>query len=151
MKRVLFVCSGNICRSPMAEAVLRKMAADAGVEMKIDSAGTGGWHQGEKADARARHAAQARGYDSGGITARALRTTDFDEFDVIYAMAKSHLHLMRRLSPRTADKIKLFLQDTVGEDADVPDPYYGGNEGFERMMDLLERGCAAIAEEQSGK
>ena len=151
MKRVLFVCTGNICRSPMAEAVLRKMAADAGMSVGIDSAGTGSWHQGEKADARARRTAAARGYNGDDITARALRTTDFDEFDIIYAMAKSHLHIMRRLSPRSADKIKLFLGDTVGEDVDVPDPYYGGNEGFEHMLDLLERGCAAIVKKHGGE
>lgn len=145
MKRILFVCTGNICRSPTAEGVLRQLAAAVDKPVTVDSAGTGGWHSGEAPDKRARHAAVARGYDLSGITARKVRRDDFSEFDIIYAMATDHLHHLQGLAAAAQrDKVALFLADTLGRHEDLPDPYYGGNAGFEYMMDLLEAGCAEI-------
>lgn len=140
--KILFVCTGNICRSPAAEAVLRKLCESRTPPWEIDSAGIGSWHTGESPDRRATAAAQKRGYTMQGISARSVCDDDWKKFDRIYAMAREHLDFMRDNAPEdaTAD-IRLFL-----ENADVPDPYYGGADGFEKMMDLLEEGCRAVAE-----
>lgn len=143
--KILFICTGNICRSPAAEAVLRKMCADAGLDWQIDSAGTGGWHAGESPDRRAQSAAAARGYDMDGIYARAVCGADFLGFDRIYAMTGEHLAFLREIAPANASaELHLFMEDTGG---DVPDPYYGGARGFELMMDMLEQKCAHIVRE----
>lgn len=139
--KILFVCTGNICRSPAAEAVMRKMCAAAGLDWKIDSAGTGGWHAGESPDNRARAAAEARGYATDGIFARAVCAADFAEFDRIYAMTAEHLDFLRETAPPDS-KAHLRLFSESG--ADIPDPYYGGDSGFALMMDMLEKECAAI-------
>ena len=146
--KILFVCTGNICRSPAAEAVMRKMCADAGLDWRIDSAGTGGWHAGESPDRRARQAAAARGYKMDGIYARAVCAADFSEFDRIYAMTGEHLNFLREAAPKdTAAELHLFMETAAGGDGDVPDPYYGGGQGFELMMDMLEQRCAQLVRE----
>lgn len=143
--KILFVCTGNICRSPCAEAILRKMRENKSPAWEIDSAGTGSWHQGEAPDPRAQKAAQARGYDMSDIVARPLRSSDYDAFDRIYAMANEHLQFLREHAPEDSRAELLLFLDACHKGGDVPDPYYGGAEGFTHMMDLLEEGCRAIA------
>lgn len=148
MKKILFICTGNICRSPSAEAILRKMLSDAGKNHHVDSAGTGSWHAGDPPDSRAVAACEKRDYSTEGILARPIRANDFAEFDVIYAMTKEHEQFLLHHAPECASKIKLFLSTVQGEKAgDVPDPYYGGDNGFGLMMDMLEKGCTVICAE----
>lgn len=137
MTKVLFVCTGNICRSPTAEGVLRHLAAEEGIELHIESAGIGDWHVGHAPDERAQHHAKGRGYDLSALRARQVRPSDFDEFDLILAMDRGHLRSLERMAPREhRHKVRLFVADR-----DVPDPYYGGPEGFERVLDLVEAAC----------
>ncbi|MCH9704563.1 MAG: low molecular weight phosphotyrosine protein phosphatase [Proteobacteria bacterium] len=145
MKKILFVCTGNICRSPTAEAVLRQMATNANKTVQVDSAGTGDWHSGAAPDPRACDAASYRGYRMDGMIARQVQREDFTNFDVLYAMTAEHLAYLHELAPSALQhKALLFLADTMGKEEDVPDPYYGGDVGFEQMMDLLEAGCENI-------
>lgn len=142
--KVLFVCTGNICRSPTGEAVLRKMAEDAGVALEIDSAGTSACHEGEGADRRSSQVAHTRGYDLSGHRSRALRPADFGNYDLLLAMDRSHYDFMlEEARPEQKTKIKLFLPEYAPASGvrDVPDPYYGGERGFEDVLDLLEEGC----------
>jgi len=148
--RVLFVCTGNICRSPTAEAVVRRHLAAAGLDgrFEVDSAGTGDWHAGEPPDKRARRAAARRGYDLERLRARALAQEDFDRFDLIVAMDRGHLnHLKVHAPPGARARLALFLDFLETAEAaprDVPDPYYGGVDGFELMLDLIEGGAAGL-------
>lgn len=144
---MLFVCLGNICRSPAAEGVFRKLVADAGRadEFDIDSAGTGGWHAGEPADHRMRAAAERRGYRLDSI-ARQIRAEDFERFDLILTMDEENF---RRVSRFRRDggrariaRLREFCEiHGVGE---VPDPWFGGAEGFEEVLDILEDACAGL-------
>ena len=146
--RVLFVCLGNICRSPTAEAVFREAAAKAGLSsVEIDSAGMGDWHVGSPPDARAiRHAAR-RGYDLRPLRARQFTASDFARFDHIYAMDAAVLEEIEAMKPSGYQgRIALFL-DVVPHVGmlEVPDPYHMGPEGFELVLDLVEEASAALA------
>lgn len=139
--RVLMVCLGNICRSPTAEAVMRARARG---RVEVESVGTGGWHHGEPPDPRARKAGEARGYDFATITARQVRAADFAAFDAIYAMDRDNLATLRRqCPPEHAHKLALLLDGVDGAPSEVPDPYYGGPEGFDHVLDLVERAVDA--------
>ena len=142
-RSILFVCTGNICRSPTAEGVLRHLAEKESMELHIESAGLGDWHIGQPPDERSQHHARSRGYDLSAQRARQVRPRDFDEFDMILAMDRGHLRGLQKMAPpRHHAKIRLF--DAGG---DVPDPYYGGPDGFERVLDLVEAQCRRLLAE----
>jgi protein-tyrosine phosphatase len=157
VKRLLFVCLGNICRSPSAEAVMRRLLAERGMQSRfeLDSAGTGGWHVGEPPDARAAQAARRRGMELRGA-ARQVKVEDFERFDLILAMDGSNLHALRQLAPDDAarEKVRLLREfDPASDgrvDLDVPDPYYGGAQGFDRVLDLLQAACEGLLERIGG-
>lgn len=141
---VLFVCLGNICRSPSAEAVLRHLLTQSDRKLetivKIDSAGIDAFHEGQSPDSRAQHAAKNRGYDLSGIRARKITQQDFDRYDLILAMDRQVMSHLQDICPvDKACRLTLFMSFCVhSEDLDIPDPYYGGREGFERVLDLIE-------------
>ncbi len=138
---ILFVCMGNICRSPTAEGVFRAVAEDAGIlsDLDIDSAGTHAYHVGEPPDRRSQAAAQRRGYVLEHIRARRVAADDFERFDLILAMDQLNLVTLRDATDESHhDKIRLFLEYSDGPELEVPDPYYGGATGFERVLDLIE-------------
>ena len=149
--RILMVCTGNICRSPTAEGVLRAKLQRAGLpgQVLVDSAGTQGFHTNEPPDARAVRAAAQRGYQIGDIRARPLRPEDFGTFNWLVAMDQSHVDWMRKRSDAlTAGRICLLMPMARLHAAahEVPDPYYGGPAGFERVLDLVEDACDGIVE-----
>lgn len=145
---VLFVCTGNICRSPTAEGVFRKLAADSGMSEAVlaDSAGTHGYHVGEPPDSRAQSAAADRGYDLSGLRARRVERADFERFDLIVAMDQGHLAILSRMAgAAAAHKLKLMMSYASRFSAkDVPDPYYGGPQDFEQVLDMLEDGARGL-------
>jgi protein-tyrosine phosphatase len=145
--RVLFVCLGNICRSPAAEGVFRQLVAEAGLtrQIVVDSAGTGAWHVGEPADRRMQAAAADRGVRLGSI-ARQIVPSDFEDFDWILAMDDSNLEHLRRLAHGAHHhKIRKFREfDPVAPGADVPDPYYGDDAGFVEVLDIVTRTSRAF-------
>jgi protein-tyrosine phosphatase len=148
---ILFVCMGNICRSPTAEGVFRKLVSDAGLEDRIhvDSAGTHAYHTGESPDRRGMEAADRRGFSLKGIRARRVVETDFAAFDYIIAMDEDNLAKLRE----SADvdhhgKLRLFLEFAAASTlTEVPDPYYGGLAGFERVLDLVEDAAQGLLAE----
>lgn len=146
---VLFVCLGNICRSPAAEGILQALVdeQDRQAEIVVDSAGTAGYHDGKRADARMIAAAKNRGIDLTSIS-RKLLPTDLDQFDLVIAMDRENLADIQRLSSDPTATIKL-LSEYLGDDwpSDVPDPYYGGGDGFEYVLDMLAAACPAILDE----
>jgi protein-tyrosine phosphatase len=142
-RSVLFVCTGNICRSPTAEGVLRHLAEKEGIELRVASAGTGDWHVGSPPDERAQRHAKGRGYDLSALRARQVRPSDFEEFDLILAMDRGHLRALEGMAPPAMrHKVRLFVQGH-----DVPDPYYGGPQGFEHVLDLVEAACRDLLHE----
>jgi protein-tyrosine phosphatase len=140
--RVLFVCMGNICRSPTAEAVFRARVEEAGLAQSIliDSAGTHDYHIGDAPDARTQRAARLRGYDMSVLRGRQVEVSDFNRFDYVLAMDQANLSILQRLRPRdTESHLGLFLEYAKRHDGrEVPDPYYGGADGFERVLDMVE-------------
>jgi protein-tyrosine phosphatase len=150
--KLLFVCMGNICRSPTAEGVMRSLLREGGLEdrVEIDSAGTGGWHAGDPPDARATEAARARGIALEGA-ARQFTPEDFGRFDLIVAMDRDNLRDLLALAPdeEAAEKVRLLREfdPAAGGDLDVPDPYYGGAHGFERVLDLVTAACRGLLDE----
>ena len=140
--KVLFVCMGNICRSPTAEGVFNKVIADQGTDDRfvVDSAGTHAYHVGEQSDQRSQLTARGRGVDLSGIRARKVAASDFEHFDHILAMDSDNYHLLLAASPEQYHhKIALFLDFAPEQsERDVPDPYYGGANGFDHVFDLVE-------------
>jgi protein-tyrosine phosphatase len=148
-KRLLFVCTGNICRSPLAEAIFRHQAEQAGraADFEVDSAGTHGYHTGEQADARARRVGEERGV---AVTSRAreVRDADFQRFDLILAMDRGHLRELRGRCPvPLRDRIRLMREFGEPPAGDVPDPYYSDDEAFEEVFELLEGCCRGLLAE----
>lgn len=147
MKSVLFVCLGNICRSPLGEGILRDKANRKGIDLVIDSAGTESFHVGEAPDRRSVQTAKGRGIDISNQVARQIRVSDFDEFDLIL-VADAHVYNeVRRISRNEKDMQKVdFMMNmlTPGSNTAVPDPYYGGQDGFEKVFDMLDKACDSI-------
>ncbi|ENO78959.1 low molecular weight protein-tyrosine-phosphatase [Thauera sp. 63] len=150
MTKILFVCTGNICRSPTAEAVARHFISTGGLDglIEVDSAGTHGYHVGEAPDPRTRKAAQLRGYDLSALRARKLDPFDFQRFDLLLAMDRGHLETMRRLCPEVyRPRLGLFMEYARNSEYDeVPDPYYGGPRGFDVVLDMCEDGVKGLLE-----
>lgn len=148
--RILFVCLGNICRSPTAEVVFRAVASREAPDLvlEVDSAGTAGYHVGELPDRRTRQAAARRGYDLSALRARIVDPRDFDNFDLILAMDRENLRaLERRAPPQARDRLRLFLEFAPETGiSEVPDPYYGGPNGFEDVLDLIEAASRGLIE-----
>jgi protein-tyrosine phosphatase len=151
MHRILFVCMGNICRSPTAEGVMRRLVREEGLEhaFEIDSAGTGSWHAGDSPDRRATAAAATRGITLEGA-ARQVRPRDFEYYDLLLAMDRENLRELRTFSPDgdLAGKARLLREfdpaSVTAHDLDVPDPYYGGPDGFENVLDQVEAACKGL-------
>jgi protein-tyrosine phosphatase len=151
--KVLFVCLGNICRSPTAEGVVRAIAAREfpGLEVELDSAGTADYHVGEPPDRRSIAAARRRGYDISALRARQVITADFSDFDYVLAMDRANLGELARVGARGRAHVGLFMEFASGLDDEVPDPYYGGVEDFERVLDLCEAGARALLSRIAGR
>ncbi len=147
--KVLFVCTGNICRSPTAAGVFAHYVKQAGLAQAVSvaSAGTHDYHVGNPPDARAQDHALRRGYDLSALRARQVRRRDFAEFDLVIAMDRGHLELLEANCPEEHHgKLRMLIKGH-----DVPDPYYGGPEGFDRVLDLVEGACLALLDEVKGK
>ncbi len=149
--RVLFVCLGNICRSPTAEAVFKKLVFDAGLfeRIEIDSAGTGAWHVGEQADRRSREAAAHAGYRIDSI-ARQVRSEDLERFHYVLAMDRQNRQTLVNLAKTERERSRVFLfrefDANAPRDAEVPDPYYGGEDGFKDVLRLCEAAARGLLE-----
>ncbi|WP_030665979.1 low molecular weight protein-tyrosine-phosphatase [Streptomyces cellulosae] len=158
--RVCFVCTGNICRSPMAESVFRALVKEAGLEglVEVDSAGTGGWHEGDGADPRTVTVLADNGYDSVH-SARQFQPSWFSRLDLVIALDTGHLKALRRLASTAQDAQKVRLlrsfDPSADGDLDVPDPYYGGMDGFEECLEMVESASegllAAVREDMEGR
>jgi len=153
--RILFVCLGNICRSPSAETIMQHMIEQAGLSETIhcDSAGTIGVHQGEPADTRMRKHLAKRGYNSTVRSRKFIAPTDFDDFDLVLAMDDANMRDLTALATGTqAEKLQKMTDYCRTHDVEnVPDPYYGGDAGFETVIDLLEDACSNLLEQLTGK
>ena len=145
MTKVLMVCLGNICRSPLAESILQSKLPK---NFIVDSAGTGGWHAGESPDKRSIEVAKKNGLDISNQRARKFTKKDFSEFDLIYVMDNSNLKDILKLAPNETakQKVHLILNEIYpNENRDVPDPYYGLNDGFEKVYKMLDKACNSVA------
>lgn len=152
--RVLFVCLGNICRSPTAEGVLRHKLREAGLadQVEVASAGTGEWHIGKAPDNRSQAAAKLRGYDLSAQRARQVSRADFATYDLILAMDQSNLHNLKAMQPAKGKaELDLFLRRYDSPVDEVPDPYYDGDQGFEQVLDLIERASDLLVIELKGR
>lgn len=147
--KVLMVCLGNICRSPMADGLLRHKVQKEGLDIVVDSAGTAGYHIGEAPDSRMRATARSYGFPIDDLKARQFVTSDYDDFDLIYVMDRSNLKNVLSLARNTSDelKVKLILNEIEpGKDLEVPDPYYGGDQGFIDVFNMLDKATDNILE-----
>ncbi|ATE79087.1 MULTISPECIES: low molecular weight protein-tyrosine-phosphatase [Pseudomonas] len=152
--RVLFVCLGNICRSPTAEGVLRCKLREAGLadQVEVASAGTGDWHVGKAPDKRSQAAAKLRGYDLSAQRAQQVTRADFATYDLILAMDNSNLRHLKAMQPAKGKaELDLFLRRYQSEVDEVPDPYYDGDQGFEQVLDLIERASDLLVIELKGR
>lgn len=149
--QVLFVCLGNICRSPTAHGIFQHKVNEAGLQgrINIDSAGTGAWHVGKPPDARAHACARERGYDLSDLRARQVTREDFNHYDYILAMDETNLEDLQLLAPSNyAGHLGLFLEFAQRpEHREVPDPYYGGDQGFQLVLDLVEEASEGLLDE----
>jgi protein-tyrosine phosphatase len=145
---VLFCCMGNICRSPTAEAVFRARVAEAGLSelILIDSSGTHDYHIGDAPDARTQRAARQRGYDMSNLRGRQVEVADFTRFDYVLAMDNANMAILHQICPPAQrDRLGLFLEyASKHPEREVPDPYYGGADGFERVLDMVEDAAAGL-------
>ncbi|MEI5637608.1 MULTISPECIES: low molecular weight protein-tyrosine-phosphatase [unclassified Pseudoalteromonas] len=142
---ILVVCMGNICRSPTMEAILKKRLAEAGLDVRVESAGTISYHQGNPPDPRSVAAGTARGYDFSAMQAQPVKPSDFAEFDlVLCADNANYQDLVAQCPAHYQHKIQMFLDYGEAAQAEVPDPYYGGENGFELVLDLIEDACDVI-------
>lgn len=151
--RILLVCLGNICRSPMAEGVLRHLAEERGITLETDSAGTSDYHVGEAPDARAQAAMLRQGLDISDLRARQFVQSDFDRFDLLLAMDAENLRNMRRLAPSPEHASKaMLIMDLAPMHAlrEVPDPYFGGDEGFDDVYRMLMMACGNLLDRIDG-
>jgi protein-tyrosine phosphatase len=152
LTRILFVCMGNICRSPTAEGVMRRLLDDSGLtdRVEVESAGTGGWHAGEPPDERATLAARKRGITLSGA-ARQVTAADFRRYDLLIAMDRGNLRELLAVAPdeEAAEKVRLLREFDPAStgDLDVPDPYYGGDRGFETVLDMVEAACRGLLDD----
>ncbi|MCE2595266.1 low molecular weight phosphotyrosine protein phosphatase [Motilimonas cestriensis] len=148
MKKILVVCLGNICRSPTGEAVLRHKAKQRGLDLIIDSAGTIAAHAGEGPDSRSVIAGEGRGYQFTGIYSRKITANDFTDFDLILAADKQNLRDLKAICPvQHQQKLVLFLSYANGDEAEIPDPYYGGAGGFNKVIDLIEQASDSLLDQ----
>jgi len=144
---VLFVCLGNICRSPSAEAVFKKKALDNGLDIEIDSAGTAGYHKGTAPDKRSQAVGMERGYSFKGLKCRKVGEQDFEKFDYILGMDNQNIaNLLEACPEEFQHKVSLLLSFGVSEEQEIPDPYYSGKRGFEYVLDLIEQGADGFVE-----
>ncbi len=151
--RILMVCLGNICRSPLAEGIMREKVRESGLDIAVDSAGTAAYHVGEPPDERSQEVAKKHGIDISGQRARQFEVSDFDHFDKIYVMdSQNYENVMSMAQNSTeSDKVDLILNEIYpGENRPVPDPYYGGRDGFQRVYDMLEASCNEVIEKARG-
>lgn len=147
--KILMVCLGNICRSPMADGIMNHKAQEYDLNIEVDSAGTSAYHIGEAPDKRQQATALERGIDISDLRARQFVQSDYDEFDLIYAMDESNYNNMLALSRNDSDreKVKMILNESYpGKNMSVPDPYYGGDQGFIHVYELLNDACEVVAQ-----